>query len=664
MVKTSLSVSKVFLAQRDQMFHWFTVCFGGGIGVYFLLPRDLSWFEICVLGLCCAVVLLLIASLPVISQMCATLLLAFLLGICAAGVRTLSVAAPILGWPYYGDVQGRIVAVDRSANDALRITLEQVSLGKISKARTPKRVRIALYGAIPQGVLIGRLIQTEAFLMPPQGPAEPDGFDFQRYIWFQQIGAVGYTKRDIVATGLDPPWFRLFWAQRQERFSQMIRSNMPDDTGGLAAALMSGDRSYLPKPVIEDLRRSNLAHLLAISGLHMGLLTTVVFGFVRTSLSLFWPNLVRMNAKKCAAVVALVFAAVYLMISGASISTQRSFIMVTVMLGAVLIDRQVMSLRMVSLAALIILTLRPESLFGPGFQMSFSATIALVITFKKFNSLFPHKWALIKAPVVLFISSFIAGAATAPYSAAHFNQISQLGLIANLLSVPVMSALVAPCALIAVLLSGFGLEWIGFWGVDLGLKWIISVAQYVASFDHATRSIQMPPWYFVPAFSLLMIVLLMWRGRTRFLSLPLLLMLFVQWNSGHRPDILIEGNGELVGLWSDEGRVFSKPKGAGFVADIWMENDGKVWPRTQSFQYWTDDTIRHFWSKRDAGKTVVCSEKDIIVHKIDLIIEGPCKVFDMQRLETGSIALWLNENGRIETIKTAKSENYQRLWTR
>ena len=132
MVKTSLSVSKVFLAQRDQMFHWFTVCFGGGIGVYFLLPRDLSWFEICVLGLCCAVVLLLIASLPVISQMCATLLLAFLLGICAAGVRTLSVAAPILGWPYYGDVQGRIVAVDRSANDALRITLEQVSLGNVS----------------------------------------------------------------------------------------------------------------------------------------------------------------------------------------------------------------------------------------------------------------------------------------------------------------------------------------------------------------------------------------------------------------------------------------------------------------------------------------------------------------------------------------------------
>ena len=664
MVKTSLSLAKLFLDQRDHLFHWCAVFLGIGVGCYFLLPRDLVWFEISVLGLCAVVICLLLGKMTVLAQMAAVLMVMVLLGLCSAGVRTNWVAAPVLGWPYYGNVTGVVTKIDRSASDALRLTIKDVVVDRISQPRTPKRVRVALYGEIPEGVLIGKQVSLVAFLMPPQGPAEPEGFDFQRYIWFMGIGAVGYTKKPVIVLGEASSWRHMFWAQRQEQFSTFIRAHLPDQTGGLAAALMAGDRSYLDQTLVEDLRRSNLAHLLAIFGLHMGLLCSVVFTAVRFLLVFLRPSQGVIDGKKLAAIFALAFGATYLLITGASVSTQRSFIMVSVMLAAVLVDRRVMSLRMVSLAAMVILLVRPESLVGPGFQMSFAATLALVVTFKRFNSWFPHKFNWAKGPAALFVSSFVAGLATAPISAAHFNQISQLGLFANLLSVPMMTLLVAPCALLAVVLAPLGLEAIGFVGVDYGLRWIVFVAQYVSSLDYAARLVPMPPWYFVPLFSLGMLIILLWQGWGKAIGLLAVVASFAVWITTERPDILIEARGELVGVMTEEGRSLSKEKGAGFVADIWMENDAQVSTRTEAFANWQSEDILHFWSKKDEGRVISCESQQIIVSKIDVDVRGDFLHYDLRRAPYGSIAIWMDDTGRIERIKTAKTASYQRLWTR
>ena len=144
---------------------------------------------------------------------------------------------------------------------------------------------------------------------------------------------------------------------------------------------MTGDRSAMSQATIADLRATNLVHLLAISGLHMGLLTGFVFAVVRMGLALIPAFALRFATKKIAAVVALVIGAGYLALSGGNVATERAYIMVAVMLIAVLLDRRALTLRAVAMAATLVLILQPEALVGQGFQMSFAATTALVLVF-------------------------------------------------------------------------------------------------------------------------------------------------------------------------------------------------------------------------------------------------------------------------------------------
>ena len=154
--------------------------------------------------------------------------------------------------------------------------------------------------------------------------------------------------------------------------------------------------------------------------------------------------------------MALLLAAGYLALSGGNVATERAFVMVAVVL-AVMLDRRAFSLRAVAVAAVVLLVLRPEALLGPGFQMSFAATTALVAVFgwlrDRPGALGP-RW--LRPVSALVISSAVAGAATAPVAAAHFNQIAHFGLIANLLSVPLMGVVVMPAALAAAALMPLG----------------------------------------------------------------------------------------------------------------------------------------------------------------------------------------------------------------
>jgi len=170
-------------------------------------------------------------------------------------------------------------------------------------------------------------------------------------------------------------------ATLRDRSSKHVLDAMPEETGGFAVAITTGDRSGISTSTMEDLRAANLAHLLAISVLHMGLLTGFVFLLIRFALVL-WPRKgVQWPIKKIAAAAAIVVGAIYLLLSGGNVATERAFIMVTVMFLAVILDRCALTLRAVAIAATIVLTLRPEALIGPGFQMSFAATTALVFVF-------------------------------------------------------------------------------------------------------------------------------------------------------------------------------------------------------------------------------------------------------------------------------------------
>ena len=264
------------------------------------------------------------------------------------------------------------------------------------------------------------------------------------------------------------------------------------------------------------MRASNLAHLLAISGLHMGLMAGVVFAALRLAFALVPPLVLRLPARSIAAAGALAAAAFYLALSGGNVATQRAFVMVAVMLCALMIGRRAISLRGVEIAATIVLVLRPEALMGPGFQMSFAATTALVAVFgwmRDGEIRLGPKW--LQPVVAVVISSAVAGFATAPIAAAHFNAIAQYGLLANLASVPLMGVLVIPAAVVAAVLAPFGLEGVGLWGMSLGVNWILYVAHFVADLPQARTYVVGPDGAVVPMLALGFLTLLLWRGTLR-----------------------------------------------------------------------------------------------------------------------------------------------------
>lgn len=373
-------IGSALAAQRDHVFTWSPVLMGFGIAGYFGLSDEPSVL-ICLLAF--GVGALVLAGQRLLPEQGRVAILGaalVLVGFGVAGLRANMVAAPVLGFRYYGPIEGWIIEIDRSQSDAVRLTLDRVVLQRRAPQRTPAKVRLTLHG--DQGFITpepGQVILTTGHLSPPSGPVEPGGFDFQRMAWFQGLGAVGYTRNPVVLGRPAAEGAAGLWVYRvRMAISRAVQDRLPGETGAFAAAIMTGDRSAMGQDSLNALRAANLAHLLAISGMHMGLLTAFVFGAFRFGLALVPALALRVPAKKVAAVGALIVAACYLALSGGNVSTERAFIMVAVMLVAVLFDRRALTLRAVAMAALIVLTLRPEALFGPGFQMSFAATTALV----------------------------------------------------------------------------------------------------------------------------------------------------------------------------------------------------------------------------------------------------------------------------------------------
>ena len=562
-------------AQRGHLFPWVPVLLGAGIGLYFQLGREPGAALLIAAG---AGALLLCLAAWRIGPRLAPLLFApalVLAGLALAGARAHHVAAVKLSYPYYGPVEGRIIAIDRSQSDRPRLTLDRVVLGRLPPARTPERVRISLHGdqraldPVP-----GMRIMLTGRLSPPRGPVEPGGFDFQRMAWFARLGAVGYTRSPALAVAR--PEGSALWIDRfRARLSAGLQKAIPGDAGAFAAAILTGDRSGLHQETLAALRASNLAHLLAISGLHMGLLAGFVFAALRLVMALIPPLVLHWPTRKIAAAGALAAGAFYLALSGGNVATERAFVMVAVMLMAVILGRRALTLRAVALAAVIVLLRRPEALTGPGFQMSFAATVALVAVFGALRDWRGWRWPRALRPVVaVVISSAVAGAATAPIAAAHFNQVAHYGLLANLLSVPVMGVLVIPAAVIAALLWPLGGAWIGLGLMRLGIAWILAVAQTVAGLDGAVSRVPAPPAAVLPILGLGGLWLVLWQGRARLGGVAALGLAFLLWAGAERPVLLVSESGRLVGLMRPEGRALGKARGDGFSARNWLENDG------------------------------------------------------------------------------------------
>ena len=668
------------------LFVWLPVALGIGISVYFVLKTEPS----ALLRVLVLILMLATASLvpltgrklpwawraPLLGL--ATLLAGFTL----AAWRAHDVAAPVLSFRYYGPIEGRIVAIDRSRSGAMRLTLDQIGLEDVSSWRTPDRVRVSLHG--DQGNVKpepGQFVAMTGHLSPPGGPSEPGGFDFRRFAWFQSLGAVGYTRKPIAL--LTPPistGWRIWLYTLRLSLSNAISSRIEGPEGGFAAAILTGDRAGLDPDHVRNLRHSNLAHLLAISGLHMGLLTGAVFFALRAAFAIVPMIALTYPIKKFAALGALIAAFSYLHLSGASVATERAFIMASLMFVAICLDRRAISLRTVAWAALVVMLMRPEAVMGVGFQMSFAATTALVVVF---NLLRDGAWQRIpgwaRGAAGVALSSAVAGLATAPFAAATFNIYSSYGLVANLAAVPVMGLIVMPGALAALVLAPFGAEGLGLWAMEQGIAWILFVAGWVSGLEGAVRPIIAPHPVVLP----LIVAGGLWAclepTRLRLLGGVPVLCALVIWTHSSRPEVLVSPSGGLIGVMTAEGRMVSKERGERFSAENWLENDGDL--REQAVSYALPGFL-HSRARTDLPEDLIglhlvqlrgksapedapflCANGTILISTKALPdLSGPCDVYDLHRLRrTGALAI-TQENGAWQ-VRTSAEASGRRLWT-
>ena len=386
-------------------------------------------------------------------------------------------------------IEGWVSAVE-PGEKGVRLRLDVHAIGGIDPERLPKRIRLT--HSLSLNVAPGRFVRCWAVLRPPPQPGMPGDYAFNRQAFFDGLDGVGYVQGRCRGGTLG--------AQRglMERLSSTVsvmrrslaihvRDAAGERAGGFAAALASGDRSFMEQADVEALRRAGLAHLLAISGLHLGIVGGLVYVSVRRVLSLWEWFALRVPVQKPAAAVALTMTALYLVLSGASISTQRAFIMAAVFFGAILLDRSPLSFRSFAVAMAAVILIQPHSVMTPGFQMSFAATGALIATYLVWRERRQAQADRTSGNGFVFtlqslvVTSIVGAAATAPFALYHFDRVAPGGLWANLLAMPIITFVSAPLAGLALATAPIGLDEPFLRLFGWSLEQVLAIAHWVSN---------------------------------------------------------------------------------------------------------------------------------------------------------------------------------------
>ena len=423
----------------------------------------------------------------------------------AAGWWQLGKAPAALDRGLSVELAGMVTAVDGRLDDRLRVWL---SVSEASKGEDRLRHHLVRLSVRPQELipLVGSRLAVSARIYPPPPPVLHGARDHGVQARIRGVVASGYVTsvRGVAPPDLAtaPPAIRL-GALRQAR-ADRIAANMTDPAGGIAAALLIGDRRYVSTATYEMFRQSGLAHLLAISGLHMGLLCFGVIGFLRAVMALWPVPASRVPVHKYAALAGIAVGLAYLLLSGLSVSAIRAFLMAMLILAAWLVDRLGLTLRNVGLAAGVILLVNPFALFSAGFQLSFAATTALVIWFETWRHRAdrqenggagrpigrPLRWA-----GDLVLASCLASAATLPLTAQHFGTITPWGVLANLAGIPLTGLWIMPAGLFVLATQFLPVpSWMAaaaLWVMQSGIDWLVVVAGLFA--DLPAAPLRVPP---------------------------------------------------------------------------------------------------------------------------------------------------------------------------
>ncbi|VAW14733.1 DNA internalization-related competence protein ComEC/Rec2 [hydrothermal vent metagenome] len=696
-------------AEQDRWFLWSPVMLGAGIGFYFVFEHEPAWW---------------LAALPLIVG-CA---MAWRVGAARALAFALSVAVAVAGlglvaaktrselvWAPKLDkklgpvmVEGWVEALEPRGSGRVSALIQVVRIERLAAVKTPARVRLTMSrGMAPERT--GVAIKVLAMLRPPPRPVAPGAYDFSRRSWFRQIGAYGHTlsrpgrAARIEAAGRS-------WSAQAGAWIDGIRAataarvmTIAGQKGGpVAAALLTGLRGGIPKADLRAIRDAGLAHLLAISGLHMALMSGAAFWVVRALIAAMPWLALRVVGKKWAAGVGIFTGFIYFFLAGGSVATERAFIMVAVALVAVMVDRPAISLRNVALAALIILAMKPESLIEAGFQMSFAAVVALTAFYERVRHLGQGDFAgrpgdhgdqpwsagrvITKTLIGVLVTTLVASLATSPLAAFQFNRVAVYGLASNLIAVPLVGFAIMPLGLLALVTMPFGLDGPALALMGMGTGALVEISRAVAGWPGAAALVASPPAMVLPILGLGGLWLCLWRGSWRYWGLVPIALAVVIAGLAPPPDIYVDEDGARVAVRADDGRLtLSKARGARYPAAQWLRRnadprkisaataaptgEGALICDPRACAATLNDArgtaFRFAYIRHPAAISEECRGADIVVAKIPLndLCIGPAIVIDRTDLKrAGAHAIRLGRNG--PQVTTVLSVAGDRPWTR
>ncbi|GGA82388.1 competence protein [Brucella endophytica] len=619
---TVLSRIRVFRAsfialfgEEDELgtrFLFLPVFAGMGVIFYFSLAFEPRW-QALLSGLAVLVSLRILARQRQVMAYALTFAIAVVAGMVAAKTETMLRATPMLGADVTTRVTGRIAAMEQNIDGTWRVTLDVLATARPKLRYAPERIRVTARD-LPAMADIGSGLSGFVRLRAQSGPVRPGNYDFAFHAYFNGIGANGFFLGTPKSVAVPAPTgygdrLSLWVSALRQGIGTSIVTNLEGEEGAIAAALISGQRDGISEETNEALRLSGLAHIISISGLHMALAGGLVMLVVRAVAALFPGLAMRHPVKKYAAGAALAASAFYLMLSGADVAAQRSFIMLAVMLVAVMMDRAAITMRNLAIAALITIVFVPHELLGPSFQMSFSATAALIAAFAWWTDRrrnrdedaprssfaargFLHK--MITSVGATAATSAIAGTASGIFALYHFNNTAPLGLLGNVLALPVISVTVMPFAVLSLLAMPFDLEWLPLQVMGAGIEVVKWIAHQVAAISpHANPGIMPVSTLLLWSGGLVLVMFL--RTHLRAVSLVIFAAGLVFYVRETGPDLILSDNGRLVALRTSDGTLaINRKQPSKFLIENWSkayDATGIVKPATNAGEFSPDSFL-------------------------------------------------------------------------
>jgi len=566
-------LEKLLEAERAQLPPWFVVGFGSGIGAWFALDNAVEWR-----AFLCLAAALAVAGFALgrgrAGRALGWFALAAVLGCALVWARSAWVAQPRLTHALVTEVAGKVVAVDHlAARDKVRL------LVRPDDPKLPPKVRISVdEDKFPSGIAPGSRIDVRARLAPPPPMALPGTYDFARDAWFQGIGAVGKTLGDIA---VDEPAVPKGLDRIRENLRRHVAQRLPENSAGIAIALVTGDQNAVDQDDADAMRRSGLTHLLSVSGLHIAAVVAFAMLLTLKLLALSERLALRFNLVLVAAAVAAAAGIGYTLLTGAQVPTVRSCVAALLILAGIALGRDAISIRLIATGALLVLFFRPEALAGPSFQMSFAAVTAIV-------ALHSTQWArqllqrrdegiiarVARALVGIIATGLAVEIALMPLALYHFHRSGLYGVGANIVAIPLTTFVIMPLEASALLLDAVG------WGKPLwflcgaAIDGLLKLAHLVSSARGAVALMpSMPGW----AFALMVaggIWLCLWTTRVRLVGLAPVLIGALGAALSPSPDLLVIGDGRHLAV-IENGKPFILRERAGdYVRSLLAESSG------------------------------------------------------------------------------------------